>query len=149
VHGTFWGSDKCFLCALPFLLSSNRLFFFKQRNHINMLIFPINSFLEQLTPRCHNIILSTCATLEVLDKHRKVQDSSLKWLWQYRQYMRPGGSHFILESSASFWWIKNETKHLPFPILGYHRKLIRPNFREVRRNVLMLLHCLKTNYNVC
>ena len=36
-----------------------------------MLIFPINTFLEQHTTvsGCHNII-STCATLEVLDKHR-------------------------------------------------------------------------------
>jgi len=31
-------------------------------------------------------------------------------------YTQPGGSHFILESLASFWQIKNETKCLPHPI---------------------------------
>jgi len=38
-----WG-----LCTSLFLLSSIRLFFFfMQRNHIDVLIFPINTFLEQ------------------------------------------------------------------------------------------------------
>ena len=54
----FWGSDECSyaLCALSFLLSSIRLLvFFIQRNHIEVLIFHINTSFKQHN-RCHKII---------------------------------------------------------------------------------------------
>jgi len=48
VRCTFWGSDECAPSApwqcFKFPI---KLFFFKQRNHINMLISPINAFLAQ------------------------------------------------------------------------------------------------------
>jgi len=42
-----------------------------------------------------------------------VQDKSEKLGVRAWIYMRPGGS--VLESSASFQWIENETKRLPHP----------------------------------
>jgi len=48
------------------------------------------------------------------------QDMSKKFIemgmaaWIYTQ---PGGSSFVLESSASFRQIENESKHLPHPFL--------------------------------
>ena len=67
VRCAFWDSDKC-RTSVPwlYLLSSIRTFFFMQRNLIDVLIFPINTFLEDATTS----FKSTCATLEVLDKYR-------------------------------------------------------------------------------
>ena len=47
----------CALCALSFLLSSIRLlvFFFIQRNHIEALIFRINTFFKQHTVQRNNL----------------------------------------------------------------------------------------------
>jgi len=45
-----------------------------------------------------------------------VQDKSEKLGVRAWVYTLPGGS--VLESLASFKWIKNETKHLPRPSFG-------------------------------
>jgi len=45
----FWGFwQVCSLCALHFFLSSTRFFFLKQWNHIEVLIFHITIFLEDI-----------------------------------------------------------------------------------------------------
>jgi len=48
-----------------------------------------------------------------------MQDKSKKLGVRAWIYTRPGGSHFVLESSASFQQIENETKHLPYPSFGF------------------------------
>jgi len=45
----------------------------------------------------------------------------------------PGGSHFTLESSASFWLIENETKCLPLPSFG---EVSSVSFRQQLRKCL-------------
>jgi len=46
-----------------------------------------------------------------------VQDKSKKLGVRAWIYMQPGGSHFVLESLASFQWIENETTRLSHPSL--------------------------------
>ena len=112
-----WG-----LCTLLLLLSSIRHFFFMQQNHIGVLIFQskfslssVSSYLNTTTS-----ILKHLSYSRVLDKYR-CDTSSAKFEqkahWNghssiLRIYTRPGGSHFVLKSLASFQWIKNKTKHL-------------------------------------
>ena len=62
------------------------------------------------------LILNARATLEVLDKYRYDNSSERKTGCEAWIYTWPGGS--VLESSASFQWIENETKRLPLPSFG-------------------------------
>jgi len=109
------------LCASLFLLSSIRLFFvfFMQRNYIDELTFPINTFLELYLDATTSILKHLhysggIGQVQVQYFECKIQaKSALKWAWQYR-YIRDlvDGSHFVLQSSASF---RHNIKRLPHP----------------------------------
>ena len=94
------------LCALSFLLSSIRLFvfFFIQRNHIEVLIFHINTFFKQHN-RCHKLFkafrLRYCTEVPVL--HNRSQDHAHSLFYVYQSRPRPFYASCICDHTPSSW----------------------------------------------
>ena len=101
------------LCASLFLLSSIELYFFMQRNHIDVLIFPINTAVcldtttSILKCLCDSRVIGQVQVIYyVIFVVKKIIEVGVAaWI-----YTLPVRSHFVLESSALFWQIKYETK---------------------------------------
>jgi len=82
-----------------------------QQTHINVLIFPICTFLEHIK-MLHYLkhLRYFRGTGQAYIQYFKCKiwvKRSLKWA---HQHMSPDSSHFILKSSTSFWQIKLKTK---------------------------------------
>jgi len=111
--GAFWGSWHVWgLCTSLFLLSSIRLyFFFMQQNH------PWAMYLDAITTLLKCLHYSrSIGQVQIWYFECKIwAKCTLNWLWQDRYiHGLVDGSHFVLQSSASFRQMKLNICHAPF-----------------------------------